>query len=81
MSHLPLDDLERLVEPECLDWYRLSPQERWAESERLWVSYQAMGGTLDEQPDSQSPFYDPEAPCRLAVDGGTGVRVLRRGGV
>ena len=43
MNDLPLDDLERLVEPEWLDWYRLSPQERWAESERLWVSYLAMG--------------------------------------
>jgi len=76
-----MSDLQDLVEPEWLDWYRLTPEERWAESERLWVSYLAMGGSLDPEPDSQSPFYDPEAPCRVPADGGTGVRVLRGGRV
>jgi hypothetical protein len=77
----PMDILESITEPEWLAWYRLTPQERWAESERLWESYLAMGGSLDPEPDSQSPFYDPEAPCHVPADGGPGVRVLRRGRV
>jgi hypothetical protein len=76
-----MEELESIVEPEWLDWYRLTPQERWAESERLWISYLAMGGSLDPEPDSQSPFYDPETPCAVPADGRPGVRVLRRGGV
>ena len=74
-----MDELESLVEPEWLEWYRLTPQERWAESERLWVSYLAMGGSLDLEPDSQSPLCDPEAPCHVSADGGPSVRILRRG--
>ena len=76
-----MDELESLIEPEWLDWYRLTPQERWAESEKLWVSYLEMGGSLEAEPDSQSPFYDPEAPGHVPADGGAGVRVLRRGRV
>jgi hypothetical protein len=74
-------DLESLIEPEWLDWYRLTPQERWAESQKLWAAYLAMGGSLDPDPDPQSPFYDPDTPCSRPIDGGTSVRVLRRGGV
>jgi hypothetical protein len=76
-----MEELEGLIEPEWLDWYRLTPQQRFAESERLWVSYLAMGGSFDPEPDSHSPFYDSEAPCQVPADGGPGVRVLRRGGV
>jgi hypothetical protein len=76
-----MDELKSIVEPEWLDWYRLTPQERWAESERLWASYLTMGGSLDPELDSPSPFYDPETPCRVPADGGPGVRVLRRGRV
>lgn len=54
-----MDELEALVEPEWLDWYRLTPQERWAVSERIWTYYLAIEGPLDPDPDPQSPFYDP----------------------
>lgn len=74
-----LDILESIVEPEWLDWYRLTPQERWAESERLWEMYLAMGGSLDPEPDSQSPFYDPDSPCHVPADGGPVVRLVRGG--
>lgn len=63
------------------EWYRLTPAERWRESEKLWAWYLAAGGSLDPEPDSQSPFnaayFEPPVPS----DGGPGVRVIRRGGV
>jgi hypothetical protein len=46
-------------------WYRLTPQERWRESMRLWEFYLAMGGSLDPEYDTQSPFnndYCPDGP-------------------
>ena len=75
--------LEMFDDPtdEWHEWYRLTPQERWRESEKLWAQYLAMGGSLDPEPDSQSPFDFPELRGTRPVDGGTGLRVLRRGGV
>jgi len=32
------------------------------ESEKLWQTYPAMGGSLDPEPDTQSPFFNPRAP-------------------
>lgn len=45
---------------EWLDWYRLSPWERLSESQKMWPAFLALGGSLDPEPDTQSPFYDPE---------------------
>src|SRR5688572_4379348 len=47
---------EEIVGEEWASWYRLSPQERWRESEKLWQVYFYLGGSLDTQPDTQSPF-------------------------
>jgi hypothetical protein len=55
-------DLEELVGAEWAGWYRLTPAQRWLESEKLWQTYLALGGSLDPEPDTQSPFYDPQAP-------------------
>ena len=63
------------------EWYRLTPLQRWEESQKLWPTYLALGGSLDPEPDSQSPFDDPEAWRHGAAHGRPGVRVLRRGGV
>ena len=52
---------EDLVEGEWADWYRLTPLERWHESQRLWEIYLGMGGSLDPEPDTQSPFFDARA--------------------
>lgn len=41
-------------EPE--EWLSLSPAERFEESAKLWKTYLLLGGSLDPQPDSQSPF-------------------------
>ena len=66
---------------EWMEWYRLTPIERWEQSQKLWPTYLALGGSLDPEPDSQSPFDDPEAWSESAAHGRPGVRVLRRGGV
>ncbi len=42
------------------DWARLSPQQRYLESCKLWSTYRTLGGCLDPEPDSQSPFDFPE---------------------
>jgi hypothetical protein len=69
---------EDLVGEEWAEWYRLTLVERWRESERLWQAYLDLGGSLDPEPDSQSPFFDPRAPRPSAADGRPGVRILRR---
>ena len=72
---LSLDDL---VEEEWAEWYRLSPADRWRETGKLWHSYLMMGGSLDPEPDTQSPFFDPEEPRARASHGRPGMRVIRR---
>jgi hypothetical protein len=70
-----------LVGEEWAEWYRLTPEERFLESMKLWDTYIALGGSLDPEPDTQSPFFDAEEWRALASDRRPGVRVLRRGGV
>ena len=48
---------EELVGEEWAAWYRLSPAERWTESEQLWQIYFHLGGSLEIEPDTQSPFF------------------------
>jgi len=63
------------------EWYRMTPLERWRESQKLWEFYLQVGGSLDPEPDSQSPFDFGDPPGAVPADGGAGMRVLRRGGV
>ena len=72
---------EDLVGEEWAEWYRLTPEQRFLESMKLWETYLALGGSLDPEPDTQSPFFDAEEWRENAVDGRPGVRILRRGGV
>jgi hypothetical protein len=51
---------EQLVAGEWAEWYRLTPVQRWLESEKLWQTYLALGGSFDPEPDTQSPFFDPK---------------------
>lgn len=74
-------DMRLLAGDEWAEWYALSPAERFEESARLWQTYLALGGSLDPEPDSQSPFHDPQEWRAIAVDGRPGVRLVRRGGV
>ena len=68
-------------EGEWLDWYRLTPLQRWHESLKLREQYLALGGSLDPEPDTESPFYDGQTPGSRPVDGRSGLRILRRGGI
>jgi hypothetical protein len=73
--------IEGCVDEEVLEWYRMSPRERWAESMRLWDTFYLLGGQLEPEPDSQSPFHDARARRGGPADGRPGLRSLRRSGV
>ena len=75
------NDLESTIDPEWLEWYLLTPQERWEESAKMWQTYLLLGGSLDPEPDPQSPFFDAEEWREMSADGRPGVRVVRRSGV
>jgi len=74
-------DIDEICEPEWAEWYRLTPAERWEETAKLYHRFRALGGSLDPEPDTQSPFFDPEARRSQSADGRPGVRVVRRSGV
>ena len=80
-------DTPKRVEPEDLwpdewvEWFRLTPQERWRETQKLWAIFLALGGSLDPEPDTQSPFHDALTPGAGAAHGRAGLRILRRSGV
>lgn len=69
---------EELVGEEWAAWYQLSPSERWTESEQLWQIYFQLGGSLEPEPDTQSPFFNPLEPSPRIANGRAGMRVLRR---
>jgi len=69
---------EELTEEEWIEWYRLTPAERWIETEKLWRIYLQLGGSLDPEPDTQSPFFDPETSGPSSSHGRPGVRIIRR---
>lgn len=72
---------EDVCEPEWAAWYRLTPAQRWTESARLWPTYLSLGGSLDPEPDTQSPFHDAHARRPHPAHGRAGVHRVRRGGV
>lgn len=76
-----MTDIHEHCDPDWADWYTLTPQQRWQETERLWSVYLSLGGTLDPEPDTQSPFFDAEEWRELSVDGRASVRAVRRSGV
>ena len=63
------------------EWALMTPQERYIESGKLWAVYLGMGGSLDPEPDSQSPFDFPQLERAVPPDGRSGVHIIRRGGV
>ncbi|MEI6669259.1 MAG: hypothetical protein WCP29_13985 [Acidobacteriota bacterium] len=72
---------EEICDEEWAEWYRLTPQERWEQSQALWPTFLELGGTLDADADTQSPFFDADTWRALSADGRPGVRVLRRSGI
>ena len=69
---------EDLVGPEWAEWYAMTPAERMRESGKLWATFLALGGSLDPEPDTQSPFFDAQAPRGSTPHGRSGVRLIRR---
>jgi len=69
------------AEDEWTEWRNLMPEQRFLESMKVWETYLALGGSLEPEPDTQSPFFDPEEWRENAAHGRLGVRVLRRGRV
>lgn len=61
------------------DWTKLKPEQRYVESCKLWSTYLALGGCLDPEPDSQSPFDFPELQRAVPANGRSGVYFVRRG--
>ena len=57
---------DELVGGEWAEWYRLTPVQRWLESEKLWQTYLALGGSLDPESDTQSPFFDAKDSPRTS---------------
>ena len=46
--------MEEIAGEEWADWYRLTPQERFIESMKLWDTYLALGGSLEPEPDTRA---------------------------
>lgn len=79
MSHPRHED--EFFEASWEEWYQLTPRERWRESRKLWEFYLAVGGSLDPEPDSQSPFDPGLTSQPPRVVGRPGLRIIRRSGV
>lgn len=74
-------DIEEYCGPEWAEWYLMTPQQRWEESDKLWSVYLMLGGSLEPEPDTDSPFFDADEWRAMFADGRPGVRVIRRSGV
>ena len=65
-------------DPETLEWWSLTPAQRFVESQKLWATFLALGGSLDPEPDWQSPFYFPETSGPRSAHGRSSVHSVRR---
>lgn len=63
------------------EWYRMTPAQRWEESQKLWSFYLEAGGSLEPEPDTQSPFYTVFTPRSVPLNGRSSLHILRRGRV
>ncbi len=43
------------------EWLHMTPAQRMLETTKLWQVYLALGGSLDPEPNPQSPFYFQKA--------------------
>lgn len=78
-----MEELEArdVVGDEWAEWFALSPLERWKQTDILWQIFLDSGGSLDPEPDPQSPFFDEEEWRENLTHGRSSVRLLRRGGI
>ncbi len=70
-----------IFDAEWAEWYQMTPEQRWEETQKLWAFYLKVGGSLDPEPDTQSPFYAVFTPRSVPSNGRAGLRILRRGRV
>jgi hypothetical protein len=49
--------IQSVMEDETLEWYKMTPAERFKESQNLWDLFVILGGSYDPEPDTQSPFH------------------------
>jgi hypothetical protein len=68
---------ESLLEPEHFYWLSLSMDERLAALDGLFRDYQLMGGSLDPDPDPQSPFWSREELEAFAKSRGTSLQTRK----
>ena len=54
------------IEPEWLEFYRMTPEQRWVRAAEVRRYYLAMGGSLEPDPDPQSPFWSEEEIAEFA---------------
>jgi hypothetical protein len=64
-------------DPETLERWSLTPAQRFVESQKLWVTFLALGGSLDPEPDWQSPFYFAETPHPQPAHGRASLHSVR----
>jgi hypothetical protein len=81
VSHIVGMSAHDEIPAEWLDWYHLTPAERWEHSTRLWETFRTLGGSLEPEPDTESPFFDAASWRPTPVDGRSSVRVLRSCGI
>ncbi len=60
------------------EWLFLTPQERFEESLKLWELYISLGGDLDTEPDSQSPFDFSKSRRKMSSNRRAGLHIIRR---
>ena len=72
---------EDICEPEWAEWYLMTPEQRRTESQKLWVTFLALGDSLDPELDTQSPFFDAATWSPNSANGRPGMRIIRRSGV
>jgi hypothetical protein len=78
MHYFVMKPPEEIDGDEWIEWYRLTPVQRWIETGKLWHTYLQLGGSLDPEPDTQSPFFDSEAPRARSAHGRPGMHIVRR---
>ena len=67
---------EAVAGPEWAAWYSLTPVQRWEASRLLWHEYIALGGSLDPEVDTQSPFWSVEDLISFARNTGAARQAL-----
>ncbi len=65
------------ISDEWMEWYFMTPEQRFLESEVLWDRFIEIGGSLEPEPDTQSPFFNLEEWRENFAHGRPSVRVVR----